>query len=157
MEKCITCISLFILCLFFNCISILFNFLDARDDLELDSDPSQMVLPTPMALTSPMTPVSSSSFMTPNTSQRYRRVFGNIQSPSTSFSALSVDDAASEVTSFPVSQTSDYLDPNATPRKRSHRMQSTTITDESAGRSAGSAAEVEDVSALDSCVSVFIF
>jgi hypothetical protein len=55
-----------------------YMFINARDDLELDLDPSQMVLLTPMAFTSPMTPVSSSSCMTPNTSQQYRRIFGNM-------------------------------------------------------------------------------
>uniref|UniRef100_A0A914PQX7 Uncharacterized protein n=1 Tax=Panagrolaimus davidi TaxID=227884 RepID=A0A914PQX7_9BILA len=129
-----------------------YMFINTRDDLELEFDSSQMVLQTPMALTSPMTPVSSSNFMTPNTSQQYRRIFGNIQSPSTSFSAMSVNAAASEVTSFPVSQTSDYCDPNATPRRRLHRMGDTTITHEPTGTSAAAAAnEVEDATTPDSC------
>uniref|UniRef100_A0A914PP31 Uncharacterized protein n=1 Tax=Panagrolaimus davidi TaxID=227884 RepID=A0A914PP31_9BILA len=53
-----------------------YMFINTQDDLELELNPSQMVLQTPMALTLPMTPVSSST-MTTITHERAGRSAGS--------------------------------------------------------------------------------
>uniref|UniRef100_A0A914Y9J8 C2H2-type domain-containing protein n=1 Tax=Panagrolaimus superbus TaxID=310955 RepID=A0A914Y9J8_9BILA len=93
-----------------------FLIISTLDECETEINPSQMV---------PQSPMAPQSSMTPRTSQQHRCIFGEISSPSRSFSALSFHNSPSEVHGFPGNQTSQYMDPNVyntTPRASTHHM-----------------------------------